>query len=814
MNASERTVLLATTSCLCMGLGLLLVTGFATTAADQVAATNATTASAPPPATAAAAVTAPRTRANRAVTVVAAMDGRPIADALVLGGPAGQQVWQLTDTGGIAPLLGSLSSSDELTISAPGFESWTGSLPHVEPPVVALNGRAGFVLRASTGAFPAGASAVARPVRDHGALAEAAAAGVLRGDGTVAIEGLSPRGLYQLEVDARGHSVFLPGPVPAGWPQPTAIEVGLTATECRGIEVVGVDAAACAHLEVALVIGGRSPAAARLQWDAERRTGVATPSSNGGDRGELVVRGPLGVPLRRQPWARNDGASHRVQLELQHRTVALVVASGAGAPAADCIGWTTGDASGFLGAPASSQLELFWSADTGRHEVDLAWGKLVAPAVRVPREEPIVFLPGADGELRVIDASAGRVEAIAEDGGARCSLGTATGATLATRLPAGRYVLNVDDEPVGPEVQVHAGQVTVVSLAQMRERAGLVIVLPEVTAAAGAEGIASVAMATHAERSLRSVAFALRDRRIAVADLPPGEVLVQVQAKGTGYGRGRGVLVAGQSATVVIDEWCRERTLTVEIRDAAGAPRAGVELELNLDPAGQAPIARGVTDGAGQYRWPLAGHGTLTVGTRHGMWVVAIDPEQQSLTLVEERDAARSLRVTCSGWWAGKVRGVGALIARRGVEFVPGALVGDSYVMPTADKRVVVVRLADKGMVFVAVPAGATELVLSEPMAANNVLVQCPEAAPGELPTVLEPRLLEVDGMPVAGTVLATALRRSVLYGQPIVVAHGAPLRIAVDGVGSHGGIVWRSEAIDVVPGPGSRTATLQRLTR
>jgi hypothetical protein len=752
---------------------------------------------------------------QRSLTVLCSFDRNPIAEALVTTESRTASRSGLTDAEGRVELDQETWDSVEACVDAPGFRPWKGAPSRVTEGRVLLEGLAGFALTAESGAFPPGTTATARALRiAKPSDEERLATGTLESDGRIWIRGLRPRHAYTIEVSAPGHTLFVASPATADWPTLRILPVAVGAREAHGIEVHGIEEVDCTHLTVTLGSGNRVSRPSPVQWDPALLAGFATPESPGLQEGEARLIGPFGITLARRPWKAADGQTSRIDAALQKSLVSMVAPTGMRLPGTEPLLWRGTDSSGIEAPTAPGLLAVYSSREHQGQEVFLQWGRLVAPSVRMPRVDPIRFMREHRGELRVTGAGSSTVEARSQDTGERTMLKHAVGATQQASLTAGSYVLMIDGTATEDSVRVLAGEVTAVSLSQLREKASVEILLPESLGTIGTEVLVDLCTRQRADKVLRSLAIPSSRRSTLASGMPPGELIVHAKAGELGYSRATCILRSGHRNQVVLENWSRERQLMIHMTHGDGHPAADVEIELNLQPSGQTPITRGKTDAMGTYVWQVVGHGRLTIGGRQGTWTVDLAPDQTRLDLDTGLQHASSLAVHCTGWWQDKVRGVGTVSANPTVRFLPGIESDGFYRVPRLPQSVLVLRLSDKRMLFTSVDAHASELRLDAPLPTTEIHASLEDESEDDRPTSMMVRVLEIDGIRIADSVLASSQRRPQPFDEPFALQHGASLRIVIDGMGSHGGIAWRSDELLLRPGMASITVPLRRMTR
>jgi len=732
------------------------------------------------------------------------------------------QTCQTDNEGEISVHVGAVRSEggDETTIEifAPGYENWSGTLslafrPEAEPETIRLHPCGSIEVRLSRDPARGPVELVAQAISVDGYMYD----GLRTTPDVVSITGLRPGAYFDVHAGARGFRPTTFRDVQAGWPEPTTVEVDLA--QRVGFEVLlggDVEPDDCESLSVSLVgPGGLRGRASRAIWDPIRGLAIARPEILGTSRDlTLDVRGPFGVELVRRPWKADGSSPAFVELSLERASVPLIVRDGHPAPGGDWIEWKGRDRRGRVRA-TGGVVDLAWTAATPVSRVDLVWGELLAAGVELPRSVPIELARRNEGEVRILDVPPKQRHAVALvgrlDGEPRVLTGESESTELRALVPAGAYQLLLEGGRVGPPLVVHASDVTVVSLRALRQTSTLVVELPTEDAGSESERVVQVLhQRGDTLTPIRSTAAAPTLGEVRLEGLPPGAVVVQVRSEDLGDSTTDVILRSGTETRVVPTGWNVPREVTVRVLTASGAPHEGLRVKLWLAPSGASRVVRARTDAAGEARIRLSGEGCLVVSTEEGVWNEELGPTQ---TFVEVRPAGEDggeLRLELAGWWRGRVRLVGVLTPGSGPLYQMARRISDDeFLVPRRDAVVALtIQTRDGEMIFVQEDFGRERLRLTEeaPMTRLRVGV----AAGQDEPHFIEPRVLDLAGVPVGDAMLTSALGRVVPFGKEITFRNTAPLTLVVDGIAAHGGTCWRTEPLRLSPGLFNSTLTLR----
>ncbi len=768
------------------------------------------------------------------IRTVCSTDSKPLGEVTLRWQANDAKAWftGLSDANGLLEVprevsAPPLSGPIRAKALAPGFETWEGELPSFAP------SDSPFVIDMQPlGSILVRVTAEGAAIRGRGPRASALAqtapevsrvTGQRRGDLDVEILGLRPGRLHDVRVFASDFRSETVGDVVAGWPEPTLIEVDLVPQGALAITLTGnLTPELCSLLRVS-ILGekGQRGGASRASWDSGRAVGVAIPQYFGLD-GELriFVHGPLGVLLASKVWSLSGGEAPVVNLELSVAEVSLICELHAHETSSgDYLRWKSGGEEGML-SPEAGSIELLTSESSPTSTVDLQWAHCVAMDVQLPRQDPIVFSQGVEGELRIIDVPADAALHLSlahrTDGTAWPLVGGEGSTELFATPPAGAYDLNLRGDVLGAPVIIRAGEVTVVSLTEMQEWATLVVRLPsgEEDASRGSDWQVQVMREDTSRLDLiQALAFPSTALEGRIAGLAPGPIIVKVKVPGLGEADCDVFLEPNVETTLVPAPWNQKRKLTLQFWDAAGAPLAGLRTKSWLAPRGRSPALSGKTRRNGQVTAALVGGGLFIVTSEKGIWLEQLDPEQELVELHLAPDAEGELRVVCSGWWAGRVQNVFGLTRGSGpaVSLGRASRAGNEF---TLDGRLSTVALVatmmDDTVAILAVDPSLPTLELIEAPLATELELVVAQGQPR--PQSVVPSLLEIAGVSVKGTILAEMLGDPIPCGQTISMMHSVPLMVTADGLAGTGGVRWRAEPVLVLPGASKATLTLMEL--
>lgn len=746
------------------------------------------------------------------VRVVCEHDGNAIAGASVRQLLSGQAVEehraQVTSVDGVAelPVIG--SGEVALEVVARGYSAWRGTQALAADECrVELRGQGVVEFECpQSDAFTSLASISLRQSSSHGEarLAKARPYGDL-----LRVDGLRPGAHYDISIeDTTAELIAERTQVQAGWPEPSRVTILVRARVAHDVLLAGIAAEDCASLRVCLASAGRDGPWTSVSWDPARNLGVSTPAPFGaGDAVELLVRGPLGQVLHRSRWSSREEGPLELELE---RTDVVLVLHGERPGRDEWIQWDHDGAFGYDPPPSGATLRLLCSKSASPALVDLRWGALQASGVELPRRAAIEFHRPPTGELRITEIEEGVVSLLSRPGNQQQELEPVDDQLWAT-VDAGAYQLQIDGVSVGAPVVVAPNDVRWVSLAQLRQRASLRVLLPSPVEATAVGTIqVGVTQIGSGNRKLRQIGVAAASSEVSFVDLPPGEVYVEARSDALGYMRERALLTSGRESTLELPAWDAPRGLTVRLEDDAGRSLTRETFQLAVIGQGPGATIHGTTDSNGEALLTLAGGGSALVGSKRGFGVYELASDQTFL-LVRFGAGDDRLSVRAEGWWRDKARSMAVLRERGGVtEFVPGRATDEEgrFEVPRGDRFVVVVMLRDRSRVFVTPVDGSDEMVLDTPPRTTRLRVARPDA---ELaPESVVVRLESVGGVDVRGTSFARAFGQSHSFGQDLELMQAAPFEVVVEAAPAHGGIVWRSERVRLEPGAESNPIQLE----
>ncbi len=466
-----------------------------------------------------------------------------------------------TDGRGEALVAGLEQAELVLSVAARGFQPWReairlGPQDPETPREVLLRPGATLTLRVEDpdGGPVAGAFALLEP-RARGARVEVRAGPDQRSgaDGACRVEGVAP-GAWRLRVQARGWApAALDVDVPAGVVEHDAGRVVLGRLAGLDVLVLDPDGAPAAGAHVEAAAGGRAGTFVVVSVAGPPGEAPPLPGGLGGGRGGV------------------SDAAGRARLEGLEPGVYAVRAVRAGAAEGRVEGVQVGGpAEGAAASPAVV--------------VRLTRGGRVAGRLQVAGGAA----PPSELGVALLRAGVPVARATARDGAFAFDL-----------VAPGRYAVTPEHPTRGPapEVEVEDGrEVAVTVTLEARRALALVVVGPDGAPVAGARVALGHLVAVHPGDPVvaQPVAQGATDAqgRVALEDLAPGRWGVAVRAPGHPAWTYEVVLPEGDATGAARREVrlpaTARATVRVAVRDPAGAPRGGAQLELSS--AGDGPL--------------------------------------------------------------------------------------------------------------------------------------------------------------------------------------------------------------------------------
>ena len=695
---------------------------------------------------------------------------------------------------------------------APGFLTWEGECsPSPSVNVVELQPVGAIELHAFVNGSPMESERLQISVRREHGRGAVSVEKIVVGPGRARLEGLRAGRLYRLTIDPEGMGLQVLESTVAGWPEPTVVEVHLKPWIALAVELHGnLSEEDCRRMIVGIVgPHGEWGRSAIPEWDAGRGLAVAYPEFFGLESPpHIQVRGPLGLTLLDEYLDWPEGQGPAVLLQLERGLVPVEWPDGLEpTPSTRQIIYRGTGSQGMIELEGRS-LSVLWTTATRERKINLAWASRVAEGVLFPRIEPVIFREPQAGRVRLIQATgvdSSRLSVVrALDGRSWAFEPEGSPGEFLADVPRGDYSVRVDGEVRGSAFVVRSQKTTVVSLRDLLNSASLGISLsPALTMDPSAEWQVEVFQRTSYRFQLLRVAnFSALVSEGHLEGLKPGWVHVKVTLQGLGVSLTDAFLLDGQEVVVRPDTWVKSRKMAIRVSDASGAAVAGMDLKAWFLPRGTSTVWSGRTGPDGELTMEVLGASEFLVVSDWGMWVNELAADQTRLELSLAGGPRGGLQIECSGWWDDRVQWIYALCGGRGTlaSFAQARSEPGSFVLKdSAETVALVVKSIDGSVAIVGVQPGESSVKLKAEPLHSDVVVTA--NGPGPPPVFFLPRLVEIGGIDVRGTMFESILGYRSPWGTPISIAHTVPVRLRVLGVAAHGGVVWNSGVIMVEPG-------------
>ncbi|HIG85659.1 MAG TPA: hypothetical protein EYQ25_01315 [Planctomycetes bacterium] len=716
--------------------------------------------------------------------------------------------------------------SSSVELFAPGFEPFTGeiplSLPAEAPFVVRLRPLAQIMVKVTGDGTPLPGEGPKLAVKlSSGASVQGLEVKKIEAD-LFELKGLRPGCPYNIRASARGYGAETAYDCVATWPEPNQVSIDLQGQHAVAIVLEGnLEESDCALLSVSLVgSNAQRCRASRPEWDPRRRVATAVPGQiDASHAPRILVHGPLGILLAEESANESGGAGQVVELTLERLSVSLIPPSSSPPDSLPpYVFWRNGNQNG-IAYHSEGLIQLLATPLTTERLVDLAWGHTLASDVPLPRGGSILFQEKKEGELRVIDLSPehhGHLKLVrAHDGSTWPLSDSRVAGVAAATVPAGYYTLDHDGDSIGESVSIRAATVTVVSLRELGQEATLEVRMPALDATEEPQGQWEVRVFRDRGETLskdRTEKFSVLHREGRLRGLAPGTALVKVRSPSLGEAVTPVLLKPDKATIITPTEWFRERTVTIQFFDGAGLVRPGLAAAIWLLPKDKSSEVSGKTDASGRLEANLRGAGRLVIATEGGVWIRDLTATETFLEVHEAPTHEGTASLVFSGWWAGRVDQLIALSDGEGPTVMRGkrtAKPGHFLIPAGRTTRAVIVLLTDGTTPIIGVNAPFDRVDLTEEPPLTRLSFDHSEGALS--PHSTAPRLLEIAGISVDGTMLAGMLGPSMGLAQGLRIHHSVPLLMRVDGSAAHGGTMWETDEVKLVPGMDAPTLVFRR---